>query len=82
MLVKTYIKKWLNIPSQGVSDIDLFHPYILNIKQPSTLYLEGHAGNHTIMKMKGDIIVNASLQSQVSREAQWTKKSSTVVACK
>ena len=38
MLVKAYIKKWLNIPSRGVSDIDLFHPYILNIKQPSTLY--------------------------------------------
>ena len=81
ILVKAYIKKWLNIPSRGVSDIDLFHPYMLNIKQPSTLYLQGHAGNHTSMKIKGDIIVNASLQYQVSREAHWTKKSSSVVAC-
>ena len=39
MLVKTYIKKWLNIPSRGVSDIGLFHPYMLNIKQPSTMYI-------------------------------------------
>ena len=81
MLVKTYIKKWLNIPSRGVSDIGLFHPYMLNIKQPSTMYMEGHAGNHLSMKMKGDIVVNAALQSQVSREAQWSRKSSTAAAC-
>jgi hypothetical protein len=81
MLVKTYIKKWLNIPSRGVTDVGLFHPYLLNIKQPSTMYLEGHAGNHVSMKLKGDSVVNAALQSQVSREAQWSRKSSTVVAC-
>ena len=39
MFVKTYIKKWLNIPSRGVSNISLFHPYMLNINQPSTMYI-------------------------------------------
>ena len=40
MLAKTYIKKWLSIPSRGVSDIAIFHPYMLNVMssspQPST----------------------------------------------
>ena len=81
MLVKSYIKKWLNIPSRGVTDVGLFHPYMLNIKQPSTLYLEGHAGNYTSMRLKGDSTVIAALESQMSRESEWSRKSSTLVAC-
>ena len=68
-------------PSRIVTDVGLFHPYMLNIKQPSTLYLEGHAGNYTSMRLKGDTIVNAALESQVSRESKWSRKSSTIVAC-
>ena len=68
ILAKSFIKKWQKNPSRGVTDVGLFHPYMLNIKQPSTIYLEGHASNHTSMRMKGDCIVNATLQSQVSRE--------------
>ena len=64
-----------------MSDIGLFHPYMLNINQPSTMYMEGHAGNHISMKMKGNIVVNAALQSQVSREAQWSRKACTAAAC-
>ena len=37
-LAKQYLKKWLNIPSRGASDIAIFHPYLLNIKAPSQLY--------------------------------------------
>ena len=81
MLAKTFIKKWLDIPSRGVTDVAIFHPYMLNVKQPSTLYLEGQAGNHASMKLKGDSVVKAALDSQVTRESGWTKKSSTAVTC-
>ena len=77
----TFIKKWLNIPSRGVTSISIFHPYMLNVKQPSRLYLEGHAGNFTLMKMKADTIVKASLDSKIARESKWTNKSSTVTKC-
>ena len=69
MLAKTYIKKWLGIPLRGVSDVAIFHPYMLKVKQPSTLYLEGQAGNHASMKLKGDSVVKAALDSQVTRES-------------
>ena len=39
------------------------------------------AGNHVSMRMKGDAVVNAALQSQLLRETQWSRKSSTVVTC-
>ena len=81
MLAKTFIKKWLGIPSRGVTDVAIFHPYMLNVKQPSTLYLEGQAGNHASMKLKSDSVVKAALDSQVTRESSWTKKSSTAVTC-
>ena len=77
MIVRGFIKKWLNIPSRGVTDVGLLHPYLLNIKQPSSLYMS----NHINMKMKGDCVVNAAIMSQVSRDAQWTNKSSTAVTC-
>ena len=46
-----------------------------------TLYLEGQAGNHASMKLKGDSVVKAALDSQVTRESGLTKKSSTAVTC-
>ena len=81
MLAKSFIKKWLGIPTRGVTDVAIFHPYMLNVKQPSALYLEGHAGNHASMKLKGDSVVKAAIDSQVTRENEWTKKSSTAVTC-
>jgi hypothetical protein len=78
---RKYLKRWLNIPSHGASDISIFHPYLLNIKTPSQLYLEGHAGNHTLMRLKGDQIVNHTLDSRLERESAWTSKSSTIVIC-
>ena len=73
MLSKTYIKQWLNIPRRGVTDVGLFHPYMLDIEQPSRVYLESHVSNHTSMRFKGNSVVNAAITSQVSRESQWTR---------
>ena len=50
----------------------------MNIKTPSQLYLEGHAGNHVLMRLKGDQIVNHTLNSRLERESAWAAKSSTV----
>ena len=76
-----FIKKWLGIPARGVTDVAIFHPYMLNVKQPSALYLEGHAGNHTSMKLKGDSVVKAALDSQVTRESQCTAVDQKIINC-
>ena len=80
-LAKKYIKKWLHFPTHGVTDVGIFHPYLLKVKQPSQIYKEGHAGNVTLMKLKGDNTVNTCLNSKLNREAHWKKKSSTAVEC-
>ncbi len=49
-LAKTYIKKWLHYPTRGVTDVGIFHPYLLNIKQPSQVYLESHTSNLALWK--------------------------------
>ena len=53
----------------------------MGLKTPSQLYLEVHAGNYMISKVKGDPKVNFAMDSQLSRESQWTGKSSTVIKC-
>ena len=58
-IAKTFIKKCLNFPTRGVTHPGIFHPYLLNVKQPSQIYLEGHASNMLLMRMKGDKTVNA-----------------------
>ena len=77
-LAKKFLKKWLDIPSRGATDIAIFHPYLLNIKTPSHLYKEGHAGNYAMMRIKGDFSVNLALDSRLEREQQWSNKSSTI----
>ena len=81
MLAKKFLKKWLNIPSRGVSDITFFHPRLLGIKPPSQLYLEGHSGNYINSRLKADRVVNAALDSGLEREGSWSRKSSTLVKC-
>ena len=78
-LSKTYLKRWLNFPKRGVSDIGIFHPYLLKVKQPSQIYLEGHTSNMLLMRMKGDATVNTCIDSRLEREGKWKKKSSTTV---
>ena len=80
-IARKYLKKWLRIPSHGASDIAIFHPYLLRVKAPPQLYIEGHAGNYTLMRIKGDPIVNHTLDSRLERESCWTNKSSTIVQC-
>jgi hypothetical protein len=78
-LAKKYIKSWLNFPTRGVTDGGIFHPYLLKVKQPSQVYLEGHAGNLTLMTLKGDKTVQACIKSKLARESKWKRKSSTIV---
>ena len=80
-VAKKYLKKWLHIPSHGASDIAIFHPYLLSVKTPSQLYIEGHAGNYALMRIKGDQTVNHTLDSRLERESCWRNKSSTIVQC-
>ena len=63
-LSKSHIKKWLNFPSRGASDISIFHPYLLKVKQPSQLYIEGHAGNMLLMRLKGDPVEKKNVHGE------------------
>ena len=78
-LARSFLKKWLGIQKHGVTDSAIFHPYMLNIKSPSQIYNEAHAGNHAIIRSKGDNIVNHALDSRIERESVWTRKHSTIV---
>ena len=78
-VARMFIKMWLKYPTRGVTDVGIFHPYLLNVKQPSHLYYEGHASNLLLMKTKGDITVNKCISSKLERESQWKRKSSTAV---
>ena len=78
-LARLYLKKWLGIQKHGVTDTAIFHPYMLNLKAPSQIYKEAHAGNYAIIRTKGDDIVNHALDSRLEREAAWTRKHSTTV---
>ena len=82
MLAQRFLKKWLGLPSRGCTNLSLFHPHLLNIRPVSQLYLQGHIGNFINSKLKADHSVNAALESSIHRESQWSRKSSTVVACK
>ena len=55
-----------------MTDVGIFHPYILKVKQPSQMYREGHTGNLFLMKLKGDKIVNACIKSKLKKERKWT----------
>ena len=52
---------------------------MLGIKKTSQVYNEAHAGTYTMMRMKGDSVVNHALDSRLERKLGWTRKSSTIV---
>ena len=81
ILATKHLKSWAGIPSRGATNLSLVHPYLMGLKVPSQMYLEGHAGNYLACKVKADSNVNLALQSQLSRESQWSRKSSTIVQC-
>ena len=76
-LAKIFLKKWLGFQKHGVSDVAIYHPLMLGIKDPSQMYMEAHASNHASMRTKGDQIVNHALNSRLEREERWTRKFST-----
>ena len=78
---KKYLKSWLKFPTRGVTDISIFHPYMLGLKPPSHVYLEGHAGNYLNMRVRGYPVVQVTLDAAVAREEVWTRKSSTICEC-
>ena len=78
-LARKYLKKWLKIPSKGVTDASIYHPYMLGVKTPSHLYREAHATNYASMRLKGDKFVNLALDSRLERESEWKGKYSTIV---
>ena len=53
---------------------------MLNIKAPSQIYNEAHAGSYAIIRSKGDKVVNHALDSRIERESAWKKKHSTIVS--
>ena len=81
-LARKYLKMWLKFPNNGVSDISIFHPYMLGVKPPSQVYLEGHAGNYLNSRVRGDPDVQEALDAAVEREEAWVRKSSTVCECR
>ena len=78
-LTRKYLKTWFKILKNGVSDISIFHPYMLGMKSPSQVYKEADTGTYTMMRRKGDSVVNHVLDSRLERESGWKRKSSTVV---
>ena len=65
----------------GSTNLSFFHPQLMGFKAPSQLYMEGHAGNLLICKLKADETVQLAIESQLARETNWTRKSSTIVQC-
>ena len=51
---------------------------MLGMKTPSKIYQEAHAAVYTVVRMKGDELVNHALDSRLERESRWSKKSSTI----
>ena len=78
-LARKHLKAWLSIPSRGATDASIFHPSMLSIKTPSSLYKEATLNNYTLMRLKGDSIVNHVLDSRLQRESEWKRKSSQIV---
>ena len=62
-----------------MTDISIFHPYLLGIKAPSQVYQKAHTSTYTMIQLKGDKVSNQALDSRLGRESAWTNKSSTVV---
>ena len=81
MKANKFLKKWAGIPTRGSTNLSIFHPHLMGIKSPSQVYFEGHAGNFLMCKLKADRNVQLALDSQLSRESNWTRKLSTITKC-
>ena len=62
--------------------MSIFHPYLLDVKPVSQVYIEGHMSNYINSTILADSTVVEALKCSVEREEAWVKKSSTIVKCK
>jgi len=77
-----YLKRWLGIPARGATSAGIFSPMLLGVKPVSQVYLEGHLGAYINSKLVSDEDTQEALKSAEEREAEWTRKSSTILQCK
>ena len=71
------------VTKQGVSDLSIFHPYMLGLKPPSQVYLEGLAGNYLNSIVRGDPVVKEAIAAvAVAREEVWSRKFPTICECR
>ena len=80
-MARKFLKAWLSFPTNGVSDLGIFHPSILGIKYPSQVYLEAHVSSYISLKLTEDPVVKEAMSCQLEREGAWKKKSSTAMEC-
>ena len=73
-----YLKKWCGLPRPGT--LAFVHMAEgLNIKSVSTLYQECHTSAYISSRTKADSNVNHCLDTQLSRESEWSRKISQIV---
>ena len=77
-MVDQFLKKWAGLPRCATNAI-LHIDTALHIKKISTLYKETHATTHCSTRLKGDTIVNLTLDNRLVRESQYTRKQSITV---
>ena len=82
LAAQVYLKKWLGIPAKGATSAGIFSPMLLGVKPVSQVYLEGHVGAYINSKLVADEDTREALESAEAREAEWTRKTSTIVQCK
>ena len=75
----TYLKRWAGLPPSA-TNLVIHMKMGLDIPQIETLYHTCHTLSHTSMRLKGDITMNAALNSAISRESKWSHNKKTVVA--
>ena len=76
---RVYLKRWSGLPPSA-TNLVLHMKVGLNINSIETLYHTCHSLTHSDMRIKGDRIVNATLDNAIQRESEWTQKKSTVIA--
>ena len=76
-LARKLFKISQKIQKNCVTDVSLFHPYMLGLKAPSKLYKKAQVCVFNMIRMKGDKVVIQALDSRLERESKWKTKSST-----
>ncbi len=75
-----FLKKWLHLPSSATPAV-IHTSQVLSIKSIKHLYHECQTNAHISSRMKADAKVTNVLDSRLSREEEWSRKKSTIVAC-